>query len=124
MKPAKVACTMSAYNSSLYGPSNELPSSGTSVKVRSYIPDCSGQLETSNSDRQGSGQHFLGIEIDRGCDPVKIINGSTLCSGAVDGITLYKYHEIPDFLRDNPYVVQGYRVALPFSTCFQRLATV
>lgn len=61
--------------------------------------------------------HILDIEIDdhgiRACS-----NG--VCDFNENNIVLLKYNEIPDFLKGNPYVLQGYRSMLPFSSCLKR----
>ncbi|CAL1531561.1 unnamed protein product [Lymnaea stagnalis] len=67
---------------------------------------------------QDDSYHILDIEIDN--------NGFETCqTGICDfdqkQIALFKYHEIPDFLKGNPYVVHGYRSLLPFSMCMKSL---
>lgn len=36
------------------------------------------------------------------------------------GIRLYTYEQIPVFLRDNPYITDGYRAYLPSRLCLRR----
>ena len=36
------------------------------------------------------------------------------------GLKLYEYHEIPYFLRGNPYITSGYRVYLSYAMCLKR----
>lgn len=36
------------------------------------------------------------------------------------GIRLYTYEQIPVFLRDNPYITDGYRAYLPSRLCIKR----
>ena len=57
----------------------------------------------------------LDIEIDHGC-------GEAACG--TGPVPLYKYHELPSFLRGNPYVVKGYRSLLPFGLCLKRQVLV
>ena len=59
---------------------------------------------------------ILDIDIDRGVEQCN----SSICNVNEKDIQLFRYHEIPDFLQGNPYVVKGYRVALPFSLCLKR----
>lgn len=60
---------------------------------------------------------ILDIEIDQSIE-------STLSSGLCDiserDITLHNYSNIPEFLKGNPYVTDGYRVSLPFTLCLKR----
>ena len=60
---------------------------------------------------------ILDLHIDKGLD---VCSHTHLCYNTVAPIPLYKYHEIPPFLKDNPYVMDGYRSLLPFSTCLKR----
>ena len=58
------------------------------------------------------GFEILSIEIDRGCDP---------CGGPdSSNIKLLKYNEVPEFLKGNPHVMEGYRAFLPFGLCLKR----
>lgn len=36
------------------------------------------------------------------------------------GIRLYTYEQIPVFLRENPYITDGYRAYLPSRLCIKR----
>lgn len=36
------------------------------------------------------------------------------------GIRLYTYEQIPGFLRENPYITDGYRAYLPSRLCIKR----
>ena len=60
---------------------------------------------------------ILDVEIDHSLE-------STLSSGLCDvtskDIPLYGYSDVPEFLKGNPYVTNGYRVSLPFSLCLKR----
>jgi len=38
------------------------------------------------------------------------------------GIRLYTYEQIPAFLRENPYITDGYRAYLPSKLCIKRSA--
>ena len=56
---------------------------------------------------------ILDLEIEQGC------NG--ICHSMKHAnIQLFKYQEVPIFLKGNPYVVNGYRCMLPFSLCCKR----
>ena len=44
----------------------------------------------------------------------------TCCGCPSQPIPLYKYHNAPDFLHGNPFVIQGYRGKLPLVLCLQR----
>ena len=61
--------------------------------------------------------HILDIHIDEG--GVKTCQ-TGICEFEASQINLLKYHEIPSFLKGNPYVVQGYRSMLPFTVCMKR----
>ena len=75
------------------------------VAVRRHVQNGSGDVF--------SPYEFLDLEIDRACTP--------LCYDPQGkSIPLYRYQEIPTFLRGNPYVVNGYRSLLPFSMCCKR----
>ncbi|KAK0135480.1 Progestin and adipoQ receptor family member 3 [Merluccius polli] len=39
------------------------------------------------------------------------------------GIRLYTYEQIPAFLRENPYITDGYRAYLPSRLCIKRSVT-
>lgn len=61
--------------------------------------------------------HILDIEIDdTGIEACQ----TGLCDVDKAEIALLKYHEIPEFLKGNPFVVKGYRSMLPFSMCMKR----
>ncbi|KAK3090514.1 hypothetical protein FSP39_012414 [Pinctada imbricata] len=70
-----------------------------------------------NRQQRTPSYHILDIEIDHGIDSCN----SNVCDVSERDIPLYKYHEIPDFLQGNPYVIKGYRVSLPFSLCLKSL---
>lgn len=61
---------------------------------------------------------ILDLEIDQSIE-------STLSSGLCDiserDIPLHDYANIPEYLKGNPYVTDGYRVSLPFTLCLKRL---
>lgn len=59
---------------------------------------------------------ILDLEIDQACNSCGSICQPTTNSDVI----LYKYNDIPTFLKGNPYVVGGYRVLLPFSGCCKR----
>ena len=63
----------------------------------------------------------LDLEIDHSLE-------STLSSGLCDvskkDIPLYEYKNIPDFLKGNPFLTDGYRVSLPFSLCLKRFVNL
>ncbi|XP_046566500.1 progestin and adipoQ receptor family member 3-like isoform X1 [Haliotis rubra] len=73
---------------------------------------------SSTSSHQKDAYSILDIEIDQGM-PQTCSSG--LCDISSKDIPLYKYNEIPDFLQGNPFVVEGYRVSLPFSLCLKSL---
>ncbi|KAL5018507.1 hypothetical protein ScPMuIL_004229 [Solemya velum] len=73
--------------------------------------------QATNGFARTDSYHIMDIEIDRGLDGCN----SSLCSVRENEIQLHKYHEIPEFLQGNPYVVQGYRAFLPFSLCLKSL---
>ena len=79
--------------------------------------DC---LTASSVHTKKSGYQILDIDID-GLD---VCFNSNFCCNTVAPIPLYKYHEIPLFLKSNPYVVDGYTSLLPFSTCLKRYCTL
>ena len=79
--------------------------------------DC---LTASSVHTKKSGYQILDIDID-GLD---VCFNSNLCCNTVAPIPLYKYSEIPLFLKSNPYVVDGYTSLLPFSTCLKRYRTL
>lgn len=63
---------------------------------------------------------ILDIDIDS--------HGAQACStGLFDQhpgeIKLFHYNEIPDFLKGNPWVIEGYRAFLPFGLCMKRFVT-
>lgn len=62
--------------------------------------------------------HIMDIEIDKkGLETCQ----TGLCNLDGQELVLLKYHEVPEFLRGNPYVVHGYRSLLPFNMCMKRL---
>ena len=69
------------------------------------------QVSTTTSDDPSGNYDILDLEIDHGC-----------CQGPSSQrhIQLYKYQEVPNFLKSNPYVLNGYRSLLPFSLCCKR----
>lgn len=69
-----------------------------------------------SSIKSSESYHILDIEIDGNINACS----SKLCDVSDREIPLYKYTDIPDFLQGNPYVIQGYRVMLPFSLCLKR----
>lgn len=78
-------------------------------------------LQYRNNWKVGNSKYeFLDIEIDHICKPSSCGPGLSLCDGSEHDITLYKYHEVPNYLKGNPYVVEGYRSMLPFSFCVKR----
>jgi len=54
-------------------------------------------------------QNGFGVYADRCC-----------CSFPSQTIPLYKYHDAPDFLHGNPFVIHGYRGKLSLALCVQR----
>ncbi|KAI8794124.1 progestin and adipoQ receptor family member 3-like [Biomphalaria glabrata] len=62
--------------------------------------------------------HIMDIEIDKkGLETCQ----TGLCNLDGQELVLLKYHEVPEFLRGNPYVVHGYRSLLPFNMCMKSL---
>lgn len=77
--------------------------------------------QVSNARQQSSlntsAYHILDIEIDD--------HGATMCRTGIcenhpQEIRLLEYSEIPDFLKGNPWVINGYRAFLPFGLCLKR----
>ncbi|XP_005097368.2 progestin and adipoQ receptor family member 3 [Aplysia californica] len=84
----------------------------------SSIKNRLGATYSSAKQFEADSYHILDIEIDE--------NGVETCQTGLcelnnSQIALLKYHEIPDFLKGNPYVVHGYRSMLPFSLCMKSL---
>lgn len=48
------------------------------------------------------------------------VTPSTKSIGGKNGIPLYHYHDLPVFLRGNPYITAGYRAYLPTDMCIKR----
>jgi len=48
------------------------------------------------------------------------VYGSCCCCVPSQPIPLFKYHDAPDFLHGNPFVIHGYRGKLPLVLCLQR----
>ena len=46
--------------------------------------------------------------------------GCCCCSFLSQPIPLYKYHDAPDFLHGNPFIIHGYRGKLPLVICVHR----
>ncbi|XP_067930224.1 progestin and adipoQ receptor family member 3-like [Watersipora subatra] len=63
---------------------------------------------------------ILDLEVDNQCGPNMILSHAS-CLSDRPSIDLYKYEEIPRFLKGNPYIRKGYRVNLPASHCFSSL---
>ena len=61
--------------------------------------------------------HILDIEID---DHGAAVCKTGICESSPGNIQLFTYSEIPDFLKGNPWVVDGYRAFLPFGLCMKR----
>ena len=61
---------------------------------------------------------------------LSLVREASLSSGLSDvkipytrvnfGIPLYRYQEVPTFLKSNPYIVCGYRAELPAGMCIKR----
>ncbi|XP_064632146.1 progestin and adipoQ receptor family member 3-like [Lineus longissimus] len=97
---------------------NSLAPLGRYSEMENGVSTSSGLKNRSSSSGDFARQdtyHILDVEIDRGCG-----NG-VLCSAESKKIELYKYNDIPGFLKGNPYVTQGYRAFLPFSACVKSL---
>ena len=60
---------------------------------------------------------FLDLEINQGCSSCTV---NHVCSTTGSHIPLYKYNEVPPYLRGNPYVIGGYRSMLPVNFCLKR----
>ncbi|KAK7113193.1 progestin and adipoQ receptor family member 3-like isoform X1 [Littorina saxatilis] len=77
--------------------------------------------QVSNT-RQQSGAsdpyHILDIEID---DHGAAVCRTGICKTSPEEIRLFSYNEIPEFLKGNPWVVDGYRAFLPFGLCMKSL---
>lgn len=76
-----------------------------------------GNLENVKNRQSSNSYSVLDIEIDTDLHDAC---SSGLCDASDREIPLFRYHEIPDFLQGNPYVVSGYRVSLPFNLCLKR----
>ncbi|KAL4240114.1 Progestin and adipoQ receptor member 3 [Mactra antiquata] len=61
---------------------------------------------------------ILDIEIDQSFENAL---SSGLCDLKEKDIPLYDYKEIPEFLKGNPFVTNGYRVSLPFTLCLKSM---
>lgn len=90
--------------------------------MASLLPNSLGLSLKLDSEWTGrrSSNHVVDMEIDRN-------NSSGLQSylydviyGGEKAIVMYKLHEVPEFLRTNEYIINGYRSTLPFSQCIQR----
>jgi len=49
-----------------------------------------------------------------------VYTGCCCSSFPLQPIPVYKYHDAPDFLHGNPFVIHGYRGKLPLVLCVQR----
>ncbi|KAF6029084.1 PAQR3 [Bugula neritina] len=63
----------------------------------------------------------LDIEVDNQCGLNHILSQTACSSTRVSDVTLYRYEDVPNFLRGNPYIKKGYRAYLPASQCFSSL---
>lgn len=70
--------------------------------------------QTSQSKKAEIKYHVLDIEID---DHGEAACSTGICEQYPEEIKLFRYSEIPDFLKGNPWVIDGYRVFLPFGLC-------
>ena len=61
---------------------------------------------------------FASIELGFGMTTVDAGKSAFLLESKV--IKLYDYHDIPYFLRGNPYITSGYRAFLSFRMCIKR----
>ena len=73
--------------------------------------------QQSQSDSGTGVYHILDIEID---DHGANMCRTGMCEHHPQEIRLFEYSEIPDFLKGNPWVVNGYRAFLPFGLCLKR----
>lgn len=73
--------------------------------------------QTSQSKKAEIKYHVLDIEID---DHGEAACSTGICEQYPEEIKLFRYSEIPDFLKGNPWVIDGYRVFLPFGLCVKR----
>ncbi|PVD37675.1 hypothetical protein C0Q70_00274 [Pomacea canaliculata] len=74
--------------------------------------------QTSQSKKAEIKYHVLDIEID---DHGEAACSTGICEQYPEEIKLFRYSEIPDFLKGNPWVIDGYRVFLPFGLCVKSL---
>ncbi|XP_041362846.1 progestin and adipoQ receptor family member 3-like isoform X2 [Gigantopelta aegis] len=86
--------------------------------VISGLDTVKNRLVSTGNQYADDAYHVLDLEIDR---PLDSTCSTGLCDATVKDIPLFKYHEIPDFMQGNPFVVKGYRVFLPFSLCLKSL---
>ena len=93
------------------------------VTVGGYRPygDSESGIKSRGAGTDRTTLEILDIEIDRGCESCQ---NNCLCHPENQPIPLYKYHEVPTFLRGNPYVLSGYRACLPFSLCCKRFVNL
>lgn len=71
----------------------------------------------TNTLNKSESYSILDIEID---ESIEKVLSSGLCDLKERDIPLYDYKQIPDFLKGNPFVTDGYRVSLPFTLCLKR----
>lgn len=57
---------------------------------------------------------ILDIDVEASCMTEK------KCCSSEFSIALLRYDDAPEFLRGNPFVVDGYRTTLPFTLCIRR----
>ncbi|BFZ17231.1 hypothetical protein BsWGS_20270 [Bradybaena similaris] len=82
--------------------------------LEASVPSSSFILDHTKTDPY----HFLDIEIDE--HAVKACR-TGICYQETTELALLNYHELPDFMKGNPFVVQGYRAMLPLSMCIRSL---
>ncbi|KAK7506545.1 hypothetical protein BaRGS_00002020 [Batillaria attramentaria] len=76
------------------------------------------QTSSGRQDEELSTYHILDVEIDEhGADMCR----TGMCEPHPEQIRLFRYNEIPEFLKGNPWVVDGYRAFLPFGLCMKSL---
>ena len=74
------------------------------------------KLDSEWSSRK-SNNHVVDMEIDR--NSVHSLLFDTVYNFE-KSIAIYKIHEVPEFLRSNQFILNGYRSLLPFTQCVHR----
>jgi len=90
-----------------------------------YLVNGDGSLTWSNDagqfadHRKPHSESRYRLEISRR-KTLELYTNCYCCCFPSQPIPLYKYHDAPDFLHGNPFVIHGYRGKLPLVLCLQR----